>query len=59
MRALGRAMLEWRIDRMRSSASEREHEQLSVAAKLETDDAIESIWGRQPGSTSPNSRVRR
>lgn len=27
---------------------------LSVAAKLKTDGAIESIWGRQPGSTSPS-----
>lgn len=44
---------------MESSASEREHEQLSVAAKLETDSAIEGIWGRQPGSTSPISRVPR
>lgn len=38
---------------MESSASEREREELSVAAKLETDGAIALIWGRQPGSASP------
>ena len=31
---------------MGSSASEREHEELSVAARLEKDGAIRSIWGR-------------
>lgn len=59
MRALGRAKLECEIDGIRSSASEREHEQLSVAAKLETDGAIAVIWGHRPRDTSRISRMRR
>lgn len=38
---------------MRSSASEREHERLSVATKLETDGAIMVIWGRGSPHASP------
>jgi hypothetical protein len=46
------------VNGMGKPASEREHEELSVAARLEKDGAIGGIWGRLRRDASLTLRIR-